>query len=380
MQNRTKLFINVVLLIVMILSMVTPALATETELTTEHVHTWTTSSATKNRHYMYCTTCNETQNEPHTFNSEEICIVCGEYFHTHKWQCIEADSQFHTVICAGCGRSQESTHQIQGDVCTICGYEEHTHSMQYVGGATYDYSHEMKCTSCSTIGTEDHTYGSDDKCAVCGRERPCEHQWTYNGAQSNKGHILSCTCGETMSEPHNWKWIATGKYVNCTVCGLKDSGHIHLYYYPGGTYCLECGYHKGTAKSENQSNRTESEAGHAKTESVDTKPVETEPVETEPAETEPADTVAVETEALDIVPVETDSVETAPTETNPTEVTSGEADQAEAEKEVLVTFDEEDGKVDSKPDGSALIWVAAIVFIAAGLIVGLLLWKKNLPK
>ena len=335
MQNRTKLFINVVLLIVMILSMVTPALATETELTTEHVHTWTTLNATKNRHYLYCTTCNETQNEPHTFNSEEICIVCGEYFHTHKWQCIEADTLFHTVICASCGKSQESTHHIQGDVCTICGYEELTHIMQYVGGASYDYGHEMKCKFCSTIGSEDHTYGSDDKCTVCGKERPCEHQWTYNGVQSNREHVFSCTCGSTKSEPHDWKWNATGKYVNCKVCGLKDSGHIHLYFYPNGTNCIECGYRKGTAGSENQSNITESEAGRTKTESVDTKPVET----------EPADTVAVETEALDIVPVETDSVETAPTETNLTEVTSGEADQAEAEKEVLDTFDEDAGGI-----------------------------------
>lgn len=370
MQNRTKLFISTVLLIVMILNMVTPALATETELTTEHVHTWTTSSATKNRHYLFCTTCNETQDEPHTFNSEEICIVCGKYFHTHKWQRVEADDIFHTVVCTGCGESQTVTHRMQGDVCTICGYETHTHVMQYVGGATYDSGHEMKCTSCSTIGTEDHTYGSDDKCTVCGRERPCEHQWTYNGAQSNKGHVLSCTCGRTMSEPHSWIWNASGKYVDCTVCGLKDSGHVHLYFYPDGTNCIECGYQKGTAGSENQSNRIESEAGSAKTEPVDTKPVEI----------KPADTVPVETEPVDTAPVETESVETEPTETNPTEVTSGEADPEETETEAHDTFAEEDREVNSKPDRSTLIWVVAIVFVAAGLITGLLLWKKKLPK
>ena len=209
MQNRTKLFISAVLLIIMILSMVTPALATETERTTEHVHTWTTLSATKDRHYLFCTTCNETQDEPHTFNSEEICIVCARYFHTHKWQRIEADLQFHTVVCTGCGES------------------------------------------------------------------------------------------------------------------------------------------------------------------------ETEPVDTKPAKTEPVDTKLAEREPVDTLPVETEPVETEPTETNPTEVTSGEADPEETETEASDTFDEEDGEVNSKPDGSTLIWVVAVVSIAAGLITGLFLWKKK---
>ncbi|MBR4108779.1 MAG: hypothetical protein IKK41_00425 [Oscillospiraceae bacterium] len=378
MQNRTKLFISAVLLIIMILSMVTPALATETERTTEHVHTWTTLSAKKDRHYLFCTTCNETQDEPHTFNSEEICIVCGNYFHTHKWQRIEADLQFHTVVCTGCGESETVTHRMREGVCTVCGYETHTHVMQYVGGATYDSGHEMKCTSCSTIGTEDHTYGSDDKCTVCGRERPCEHQWTYNGAQSNKGHVLSCTCGRTMSEPHSWTWNATGNYVACTVCRLKDSGHFHIYIYPDGTHCIECGYYRGTVESKNQPNGTEpAEIGPAETEPAEIGPAETEPVDTKPAKTEPVDTKLAEIEPVDTLPVETEPVETEPTETNPTEVTSGEADPEETETEASDTFDEEDGEVNSKPDGSTLIWVVAVVSIAAGLITGLFLWKKK---
>ncbi len=370
MQKRSKLFISAVLLIIMILSMATPTLAMETEVTTEHIHTWTTLNATKNRHYRYCTTCNETQDEPHTFNSEEICIVCGYYFHTHKWQCIEADSQFHTVVCSGCDKSQTSTHRMQGDICTICGYEVHTHIMQYVGGKTYDHRHEMKCTSCSTISTEDHTYGSDDKCTVCGRERPCEHQWTYNGEQSNEEHILACTCGRTQTESHSWIWNATGRYVNCTVCGIKDSGHVHLYFYPDGTHCIECGYEKGTGGYRYQPNGTESEVGLAKTEPVDTKTTNTEPVGTVPSNTVSVDTA----------PIETESVETEPTETKPTEVTGSEADPEEAKTEASDTVNEEDEEANSKFDGSALIWVTSIVTIAAGLIIGLLLWKKKLAK
>ena len=368
MQSRRKLFVGAVLLIFMILSMVTSALATETEVATEHVHTWTTSSATKDRHYLFCTTCNETQDDSHTFNSEEICVVCGRYFHTHKWQRIDADSQFHTIVCDGCDVTRTVTHDIRGGVCTVCGYEEHTHIMQYVGGKTYDLYHSTKCMFCSTVGSEEHTYGNDDKCTVCGRERPCEHQWAYSGETSGKGHILSCTCGKTENESHSWTWNASGKYVDCTVCGLKDSGHVHMYFYPDGTHCIECGYCKDTAGSGNQSNRTESEAGSAKTEPADTKSAKTEPADTKSAETEPADTV----------PVETELVETEPTETKPTEVTGGETDPEETETEVPDIFDEEDGEAASKPDSSIAIWVVISgAVVAVGLIAGLILWKKK---
>ena len=368
MQNRIKLFLSAVLLIIMILSMVTPAFATETEPATEHIHTWETLSATTDMHFMICSTCNETQSGPHTFNSEEICIVCGRYVHTHKWQRIEADPQFHTIVCTGCGESQTVTHSMSGGVCTVCGYETHTHTMQYAGGAIYQSQHETKCTSCDAIGLEEHTYGSDGKCTVCGAERPCEHQWTYNGEQINNQHVLICACGQTKREPHSWTWNAAGNYAVCTVCGLKDSGHSHRYIHPDRTYCIECGYYRGTGESATQPNGT----GSAETEPAETEPVDTEPAETEPAETEPVGTEPAETE-----PTETEPIETEPTETNPAEVASGEANPAETEPEASETIDEEDGEVDSQSDGSTLVWVVAVVSIAAGLTAGLFLWKKK---
>lgn len=350
MQNRMKLFFSAVLLIIMILSMVTPAFAAETETTTEPPAESTT----------------EPSAEPTT---EPTTAPTTEGVHTHNWQRIEADSQFHTVVCTDCGESKTVTHRMSAGVCTVCGYETHTHIMQYVGGAVYDSQHETKCTSCSATGLEQHTYGSDDKCTVCGAERPCEHQWTCNGAQYGNQHVLICACGETMHAPHSWTWNAAGNYAVCTVCQLKDSGHWHKYIYPNGTQCIECGYYKGTVKSETQPNETEP----SETQPKGTAPAETEPAETEPVGAESSDTSPTETE-----PVDTEPVETEVTETNPTEVASGEANPAVTEPEASDTTDEEDGEVDSQSDGSALVWVVAVVSIAAGLTTGLFLWKKKI--
>ena len=357
MQKRMKMFLSAAVLIIMILSMVTPAFSTETEPTTEHTHTWQTLSATKSGHYLTCTICYEMLDEPHTFNSEEICIVCGRYFHTHKWQRTAAGPQFHTVVCTDCGESQRVTHSMSGDVCTVCGYETHTHIMEYVGGKAYLLQHEMHCTLCDATSFEAHTYGSDDKCTVCGAERPCDHQWVPNGEQYQDRHILVCTCGETMPEPHSWTWNAEGKYAICAVCGTRE-GHWHKYFYPDGTICIECGYDRSTGGSVTPPSGTEP----AGTEPAATEPVETEPAETEPAETEPATTEPIETE---------------PTETNPNEVASGEANPPETEPEASETIDEEDGEADSQPEGSKPIWIAAVVSAVVALTVGLFLWKKK---
>ena len=229
--------------------------------------------------------------------------------------------------------------------------------MQYVGGEVYQNRHTLECMYCDAIKLEEHTYGSDDKCTVCGAERPCEHQWVPNGEQYEGMHVLVCTCGQTMHEPHSWTWNAAGKYAVCTVCETRE-GHWHKYFHPGGVVCIECGYNRSTGGS-------------------GTPPSGTEPAETEPAETEPAETKPAETEPAKTEPIETEPAETEPTETKPAEVASGEANPAETETEASETIDEEDGKVDSQSDGSTPVWVVAVVFVAAGLTIGLFLWKKK---
>jgi hypothetical protein len=299
---------------------------------------------------------------------------------------------------------------MSADVCTVCGYKTHTHIMRYAGGAIYLYNHELKCTSCSSTSIEDHTYGSDDKCTVCGAERPCEHQWVCNGEQYFDQHVLTCACGQTKNEPHSWKWNAGGNYAVCTVCWLKDSGHWHTYFYPNGTHCLECDYEKSPhiwryGNSFDQNNHvlrcahcgiTQSEAhciepngsclvcGYPNKETVETEtqpketePTESKPVETEPTETEPTESKPVETEPTETEPTESKPVETEPTETEPTEVASSEANPTEKTPEASETIDKEDGEAGSQSDDSTLVWVVAVVSIAAGLTAGVLLWKKK---
>ena len=367
MRKRMKLLLSEAVLIVMILSMATPVFSAETEPTTEHTHTWRTLSASSSKHYLACTGCNETLDEPHTFNSEEICVVCGRYFHTHKWQRTAADSQFHTVVCTVCGESQTVTHSMDGDVCTVCGYETHTHIMEYAGGECYQHEHVMHCTLCDATGIEEHTYGSDDKCTVCGMDRPCDHQWVPNGEQYYDQHVLACTCGQTMHEPHSWTWNSAGQYAICTVCETRE-GHWHKYVAPDGSICIECGYDRSTRGPE---------APPSGTGSAGTGPAATEPVETEPAETEPAATEPIVTEPAATEPTETESAETEPAETNPEEGIGSETDPPETEPETSEAVDKEDENADAQPEGSTPIWIAAVVTAAVALTAGLFLWKKK---
>ena len=76
--------------------------------------------------------------------------------------------------------------------------------------------------------------------------------------------------------------------------------------------------------------------------------------------------------AMPAFATETESTTEPATEPAKPEPTEPEPIETEPE-----TIGEENKNVDARSDGSTLIWVVAVVFIAAGLIVGLFLWKKK---
>ena len=85
---------------------------------------WVEYSA--DQHTMYCTVCNQNcAYEPHTFNSEGVCTLCGRINHTHTVGSYKPyGNNAHWLVCAICNKSYSvQPHKFgTGDVCTCCGY------------------------------------------------------------------------------------------------------------------------------------------------------------------------------------------------------------------------------------------------------------------
>lgn len=128
-------------------------------------------------HWMECTECKEKVNvQEHSWNDENICIVCGYEAHNHEWT-------LSLSFPPTCVRNGSETY-----VCTICG-DTKNESLPATGNHTaegYDFdadTHYQICTICdSKHNTETHSY-TDGRCSVCGvyEEYYELSMWVQNG-------------------------------------------------------------------------------------------------------------------------------------------------------------------------------------------------------
>ena len=255
--------------------------------------------------------------------------------HEHGYQRESADSQFHTMVCSICGDERTETHKFRdSETCTICGYIQHEHIMQF-NGETYADMHGVKCTLCDSTGIDYCTFDNDGKCSVCGQLPAHWHEYHWAGKKiTDLYHYLECECGETEPEDHLFAWDGKEftKYTHgmvCIVCGkTRLHGHEYKGTYKEGKVCYECGYDStATEPTETKPPKTEP----TETKPVETKPTETKPTETKPAETKPAEIKPAETKPVETKPAETKPAETKPTETKPTETKPAETKPAETE-------------------------------------------------
>ena len=84
-------------------------------------------------HYGTCTECGMFFSEEHAYDSNRTCTVCGYMDHEHDVDYVpenSLDGDTHTGTCKTCGAwvRKEHTYDESG-VCSVCGYEKHEHQV-----------------------------------------------------------------------------------------------------------------------------------------------------------------------------------------------------------------------------------------------------------
>ena len=393
MRKQVRILLCMVLAAVIVFSLLPGAAATEEE----HEHDMVCQgSYNEQSHLFVCSICGTYQYADHTFDSAGICTVCGYQYvaHEHDWYCQGADEYWHTMVCSGCGETKTLSHEFDGEICSVCGFQFHEHIWQY-SGESYAYNHGLRCTSCDATTIEDHTYGSDGTCTVCGNPPPHEHQWVWDGNKSNYVgiHFLVCSCGASTSEPHHdYTWDGKigydqGHNVLCGVCGFGlVFNHVYDSAYYNGERCTVCGYpgQPATAPETKPSETPPAETRPAETKPAETGPAETEPAGTQPSQSEPGETQPPESEPDETQPPESEPDETQPTESEPdeTQPTESEPDETQPsesepdETQPTETEPEDTAQADSQPGGTSGVWIAVII-LSVGVLAAVLFLRKK---
>lgn len=145
-----------------------------------HKHTFATIWKTDEYCHWHPATCKDTDEvrdmEPHIFDGNCICTVCGYYyippFHTHtysdEWVSNE-ESHWHPTTCKHTkitSPKEPHTFDENGD-CTACGYHIHVFSDQWLSNE-FEHWYPATCEhDTEEIGRGNHTF-DDGKCSVCG--------------------------------------------------------------------------------------------------------------------------------------------------------------------------------------------------------------------
>ena len=189
-------------------------------------------------HSVHCSFCGENGWENHSFNEEDVCIVCNyeKPACDHYWDTRSVTLETHTIKCWECGETQQAPHTYEDGCCTRCGACEN-HELEYscrVDGET-EY-HEIQCYDCDLRVREDHHFDEEDTC-VCG---VMNHEHTLSVSfRSDNGHGLSCqTCAYNKYVDH-----AYGEDGRCTDCGTCERHTLNIvrrnqWYHYG--YCPVC--------------------------------------------------------------------------------------------------------------------------------------------
>ena len=245
----------------------------------EHVYgDWIAAS---DGHSRTCTKCSGIEASDHTYDDEDVCIVCGYQRSVgceHVWGEWIASADGHTRTCASCSAEDSAAHSFgeptaityatetsagkQCVVCTVCGYEavetipavSHTLPDSWTDAPDDDEYHYRFCLdeSCDYSVREPHAYDEGTEtvpataaengvityaCTVCGHTKTADipalsHNWGEWTAVAgdHKNHYKYCTdegCGLFYGEPHTWTesitaptCAAEGKLVRtCEICG-----------------------------------------------------------------------------------------------------------------------------------------------------------------
>ena len=318
--------------------------------------------------------------------------------HVHDWQCQRADAIFHKMVCSGCGEENSAPHTLDdAERCPTCGYEEHEHIWQEVV-KIYDDGHEQGCAKCDAITYGDHVFGSDGKCTTCGAAPPHRHEWVSNGEEYGVSyHVLECSCGETKTEKHSYTWdrvTRTPRFhgIVCTVCGKTETTIFHGFnkFYFDGERCQFCGYETvphtweyanyfdedshmmycpdyDTFASElhnpdGNGNCTVCGYHVSDVAKPETKPTEPDSPEDTP-ESQPSEPESTESEHTDIDSAETKTDETEISETKPVESPPNGTDRTEGNTIELETAPENMGEEVAQRGSVLGIWAMAIIAV-----------------
>jgi len=174
-----------------------------------------------------------------------VCKTCGysckhgEFYRNDE----KTDDESHEIICSDCGKIlSDDDHTYESGVCTICFYHcKHGSSTDYQKDET---QHWLNCLYCGQEEAElgDHTY-ENGFCTVCGYE--CPHATWENGF---------CTvCDYECS--HDWS-SCNGV---CAICDMECSHDSYEYDNDFGQHwhvCTTCGMSQGDEENHDFSSGT----------------------------------------------------------------------------------------------------------------------------
>lgn len=96
----------------------------------EHEHNFQLDMEASQTDEGHVFVCNESYTEPHSYDSNGVCTVCGHETHIHQWYLASSDRSGHTFRCISCGASYKEGHawvrtpvgSVVSLTCPVCGY------------------------------------------------------------------------------------------------------------------------------------------------------------------------------------------------------------------------------------------------------------------
>ena len=139
-------------------------------LTVKHQHVFDDSKWVKDQTYhWHATTCGHTlpkDKAEHQF-VEDVCSVCGFENHTFsdEWSS-NADKHWHAATCGHNVRKDEADHVFDGDskVCAVCGCTKHEHTFSKDWSSDiYYHWHDATCEHKGQVKSDsgEHSYGPE---------------------------------------------------------------------------------------------------------------------------------------------------------------------------------------------------------------------------
>lgn len=201
-------------------------------LTVKHQHVFDDSKWVSDQtSHWHATTCGHTlpkDKAEHQF-VEDVCSVCGYENHTFsdKWS-YNADKHWHAATCGHNVRKDEADHVFDGDsnVCTVCGCTRHEHEFSNDWSSDLHYHwHDATCEHKGKVRSDsgEHSYGSEyyEKAPTC-----------ISGGTA----AYSCTvCGKTVtySVPATPEIHDFNENGVCKNCSIHDATGCYVFYDKG---------------------------------------------------------------------------------------------------------------------------------------------------